>query len=307
VSSTNRTCSPVYAAINYIILSRILFYVPYLSPIHPGRVLTTFLAADAICEILIVQGVQRIVNSRFDAHQRNIGGALTKAGLLLQAALFGFFVLLAAIFHRRASKAGVLKPGIRTVLIVLYISCSIVTARCIYRIVEFFEWGNGPLSHVEAYFYVFEASIMFVNTTMLNYFHPGKYLPRSNKVFLSKDGITEVYGPGWKDKRPFLVTFFDPFDLYGLFSGADSKTKFWDMEPAELDALTAEHRRKKAEKLALPRPLWEKALDPLHLFGSRGRIVTQAKKLEKKQQEEPSMEEKSSTEHKADDGPEKTV
>ena len=26
---------PVYAAINYLVLSRVLFYVPYLSPIHP--------------------------------------------------------------------------------------------------------------------------------------------------------------------------------------------------------------------------------------------------------------------------------
>jgi hypothetical protein len=261
------------------------------------------MAADAICEIIIVQGVQRIVNSRFDAHQRDIGGALTKAGLLLQAAMFVLFVLLAAIFHRRASKMGVLKPGVRTVLIVLYISCSIVTARCIYRIVEFFEWGNGPLSHVEAYFYVFEASIMLTNTVMLNYFHPGKYLPRSNKVFLAKDGITEVHGPGWKDKRPFIATVLDPFDLYGLLTGVDTKTRFWDMEPAELDALTAEHRRKKAEKLALPRPSWQKFLDPLHLFGSRGLIVTQAKKLEKEPKEEPCIEEKSSGLHKAHDEP----
>src|ERR1700712_3972247 len=64
---------PVYAAINYIVLSRILFYVPYLSPIHPGRVLTTFLAADAVCEVLIVNGVQRIVNSRFSEASRQLG------------------------------------------------------------------------------------------------------------------------------------------------------------------------------------------------------------------------------------------
>jgi hypothetical protein len=265
------------------------------------------MAADAICEIIIVQGVQRIVNARFDTHQRDIGGALTKAGLILQACMFALFVLLAAIFHRRASKAGVLKPSIRTVLIVLYTSCSIVTARCIYRIVEFCEWGNGPLSHTEDYFYVFEASLMFINTAMLNYFHPGKYLPRSNKVFLAKDGKTEIHGPGWKDKRPFLLTLFDPFDLLGLFTGADTKTRFWDMEPAELDALTAEHRRKKAEKLSQPRPIWKKVLDPLHLFGSQGIIVAQAKKLEKEPSEEPYTEDKSSGFLKAHDQTEQIV
>jgi hypothetical protein len=266
--------------------------------------LTTFLAADVVCEVLIVNGVQRIVNSRFSAHQRNLGGNLTKAGLILQACLFGLFVLLAAVFHRRASKAGVLKPSVRTVLIVLYISCSIVTARCIYRIVEFFEWGNGPLTHSEAYFYVFEASIMFINTAMLNYFHPGKFLPRSNKVFLAKDGVTELRGPGWKDNRPFIVTFIDPFDLFGLFTGADKKTRFWDMEPAELNQLNAEHQKKKEEKLTRPRALWEKLLDPFHLFGSRGWIVAQAKKLEKEHPEDHYVESKGSGPTKAHDGEE---
>lgn len=53
---------PVYALINYIVLSRILYYIPYLSPLHPGRVLTTFLAADGLTEILVVNGVQRVCN-----------------------------------------------------------------------------------------------------------------------------------------------------------------------------------------------------------------------------------------------------
>jgi len=273
---------PAYAAINYIILSRILFYVPYLSPIHPGRVLTTFLAADAVCEVLIVNGVQRIVNARFDEHQRAIGGSLTKAGLLLQAALFLFFALLAAVFQRRAQKAGVLTRPLKTTLTVLYISCTIITARCIYRIVEFFEWGQGPVSHQEAYFWIFEASIMFVNTAMLNIWHPGRRLPKSNHIFLAKDGKTELVGPGWEDKRPFLLTLFDPFDLWGVFTGRDKKTKFWDMEPEELERMNEERKRKKAEKYAKPRPMLMKVMDPLHLFGHDGGFVRLVNKLEKK-------------------------
>jgi hypothetical protein len=42
---------PVYALINYFILSRILFYIPYLAPLHPGRVATTFVGLDAVCEV----------------------------------------------------------------------------------------------------------------------------------------------------------------------------------------------------------------------------------------------------------------
>lgn len=273
---------PVYAAINYIVLSRILFYVPYLSPIHPGRVLTTFLAADAVCEVLIVNGVQRIVNSRISEAGRKLGGDLTKAGLILQAVLFVLFVLLAAVFQRRAQKANVLTPPLKITLTVLYISCTIVTARCIYRIVEFFEWGNGPLSHSEVYFWIFEASIMFINTAMLNIWHPGRRLPRSNHVFLAKDGKTELLGPGWEDKRPFIVTFFDPFDIVGLVTGKDKKTKFWDMSPEELARLNEEREGKKLEKMAKPRNALGKVLDPAHLFGHGGWFATMANKLEKK-------------------------
>jgi hypothetical protein len=274
---------PVYAAINYIVLSRILFYVPYLSPILPGRVLTTFLAADTVCEVLIVNGVQRIVNSRFSEASRQLGGNLTKAGLILQAVLFLLFVLLAAVFQRRAQKAGVLTQALKTTLIILYISCTIVTARCIYRIVEFFEWSNGPLAHSEVYFWIFEASIMFINTVMLNIWHPGRRLPKSNHIFLAKDGKTELKGPGWEDKRPFLVTFIDPFDLFGLFTGQDKKTKFWDMSPEELGKLNEEKDRKKAEKLAKPRAAWTKVLDPAHLFGNNGWFVRIINRLEKKE------------------------
>jgi hypothetical protein len=263
----------------------VLFYVPYLSPIHPGRVLTTFLAADAVCEILIINGVQKIVDSRFDSKTRDIGNALTKAGLLLQVICFALFLVLAAVFQGRAIKKGVCSKNIRTVLFVLYISTAIVSARCIYRIVEFFEYGSGPLSRSEAYFWVFEASIMFVNTAMLNVWHPGKYLPRSNKVFLSMDGKTELRGPGYKEKRAFIATIIDPFDLAGLVTGRDNKTRFWNWSPEELERIDAENQQKKLEKDRLPRATWRKIIDPLHLFDHKGRIVKFAKTLESPRQE----------------------
>ena len=53
------------------------------------------------------------------------------------------------------------------------------------------------------------------------------YLPRSNKVFLAEDGVTEVEGPGYEDKRNFLVTLADPFDIGGLIRGRD-KVRYWE-------------------------------------------------------------------------------
>lgn len=134
---------PIYALINYIILSRILFYIPYLAPMHPGRVATTFVGLDAVCEVLIGQGAWRMANSSMTEKQRKLGANLVTASLCLQVALFGSFGLLAARFHMRARKASVLPESLRKVLYVLYASATIVTVRCIYRLVEYIEgWDS---------------------------------------------------------------------------------------------------------------------------------------------------------------------
>lgn len=100
--------------------------------------------------------------------------------------------------------------------------------RTIYRTVEYFSaaairirpglnpMSISPIIRYEWFFWVFEALIMITNSVLLNFRHPARFLPSSNKVFLAEDGVTEVMGPGYADKRNFLFTIFDPFDLIGL-------------------------------------------------------------------------------------------
>jgi hypothetical protein len=256
---------PVYALINYFILSRMLYYIPYLAPLHPGRVATTFVGLDGVCEILIAQGAWRMVNSESTDAQRQLGSNLVTASLCLQAALFGAFGLLAVQFHRRANKAGVFKKDLKVVLYVMYVSATIVTIRCIYRLVEYIEGWESSIYQNEIYFWIFEALIMFINTALLNIWHPGKRLPPSNTSFLSRDGVTERKEPGWGDDRPWILTVFDPFDLWGLFKGRDKKTQFWDMSDEELARARAE---KKRNKRSVPAGI----LDPFHLWGDSGYI-----------------------------------
>lgn len=206
-----------------------------------------------------------MVNSTMTDKQRHMGANMVTASLCLQAALFGAFGLLAAMFHRRANAAGVLTKDLRTVLRVMYVSATIVTIRCIYRLVEFIEGWESEVYQNEVFFWIFEAMIMFVNTALLNVFHPGKRLPRSNSVFLARDGVTERKGPGWADDRPWLVTVFDPFDVWGLVRGRDKKTQFWDMTDAELERARAEKKRDK-------RGILQGFLDPLRLWGRNGYV-----------------------------------
>ncbi|KAF1982160.1 hypothetical protein K402DRAFT_397755 [Aulographum hederae CBS 113979] len=261
---------PVYAIIDYLVLGRCLYYIPYLSPIHPGRVITTFLGVDFIVEALIGVGAGRVFNSTESNEFRNVGQQIVKSALIIQAVMFLLFIALTAWFHVKAIRAGVMTKNLRTVLIVLYISATVITVRCIYRIVEFFEGYEGTLYTSEEYFWVFEAAIMWANTAMLNIWHPAKYLPRDYKTYLAQDGITELRGPGWKDERPFLQTFFDPFDVVGLITGSDKKTRFWEMPPEEWQAQQAREREEKEARAALPRPLWKTLLDPFHLYGYGG-------------------------------------
>lgn len=55
-----------------------------------------------------------------------------------------------------------------------------------------------------------------------------RFLPRDNKVYLAEDGRTEIQGPGYQDKRNFIVTIFDPFDLAGMFRGRNMNQRFWE-------------------------------------------------------------------------------
>lgn len=56
-----------------------------------------------------------------------------------------------------------------------------------------------------------------------------RFLPRNIKVYLAQDGVTEVEGPGYVDKRPLWVTFLDPFDLKSMFTKNSSKEdRFWE-------------------------------------------------------------------------------
>ena len=69
---------------------------------------------------------------------------------------------------------------------------------------------------------------MVINSALLNVRHPALYLPRNNKIYLAQDGVTEIEGPGYEDKRPFLWTILDPFDIVGLVKGKDKATRYWE-------------------------------------------------------------------------------
>jgi RTA1 like protein len=226
---------------NYHILGRILYYVPYYSPLHPGRVFSTFAFLSALVESLNGWGASYSANQKLPQSQQDIGHALMKTALLLQLFVAISFVYLAVFFHMRCRRNGIRNRRVEGPLLTLYVSTAIITVRTIYRTVEYFgvaslRYGPGfdpntitPVVRYEWFFYVFEASLMLINCVLFNFRHPRRWLPESNKTYLAQDGVTEIEGPGWEDPRPFWVTALDPFDIMGTVRGRSSQShRFWE-------------------------------------------------------------------------------
>ncbi|KAL8940963.1 MAG: hypothetical protein Q9211_002028 [Gyalolechia sp. 1 TL-2023] len=231
---------PVYALLNYVVLGRTLYYIPHLSPIYPGRAITTFVGLDVVIGIISANGGAKFADPDATPSELSTGRALRRASILLQLISFFLFVLLEAVFHRRCQKAGILAPKptpearqrarkVRRVLYLMYISSAIISSRHVFRVVDVWQGPQGYLHTHEWPLYIFDGLIMFVNALMLNIRHPMRYLPSDIKIYLSKDGTTERLGPGWDDSRSFLIGLIDPFDLLGLLLGR-RRDKFWERD-----------------------------------------------------------------------------
>ncbi|KAF2795857.1 RTA1 domain protein [Melanomma pulvis-pyrius CBS 109.77] len=211
---------PILELANYHVLGRILFYVPYFAPLHPGRTLTTFGFVSGIVEMMNAIGVSYIANKNLPENLQNLGHILMKASLIVQVVVMASFCLLAGLFHRRCLTAGIKSRNVQGPLTTLYLSSAIILTRTIYRIVEHFTISSipsdppagydpmslSPILRYEWYFYVFEASLMLVNEVLWNDYH----------VYLAQDGRTELVGPGWKDDQPWVMSFIDPFGFVAM-------------------------------------------------------------------------------------------
>jgi hypothetical protein len=229
---------PVYSGADYFILGRTLYYIPYLSPIHPGRVWTTFVGLDIVVEAITGNGASLLANQSLTETRRNIGLSLIRASLIMQVVLFALFASVVVLFHMRARRANVVNHRLKVIIYTMYASCTLIGTRNIFRTVISFTALSSYVHTTEWPIWVWETLPMLLNTIILNIWPPAKYLPSNNKVYLARDGKTELLGPGWVDKRPFLLTLIDPFDIGGLIRGEDKNNRFWEadgIEPQRLD------------------------------------------------------------------------
>lgn len=220
---------PIYSAAEYNTLGRLMHYLPMHAVMNPNRVIYAFLFLGSLVEILTAIG-----GSWMAAGQGKDDQDLLKKGLncisiavILQALVEVFFIAVVAMLHHRCVRAKMLARNVRTIFIMLYGTSILILLRCVFRAVESFQLrdligGDGDtdaalLKH-EWPMYALETLPVLIYTYWLNLIHPGRFLPSNNKIYLDFDGKTERVGPGWDNKRHWIMYLADPFDFIGMLT-----------------------------------------------------------------------------------------
>lgn len=115
------------------------------------------------------------------------GMKIVMIGLGVQLFAFVCFIAMSAAFHIRLNRKPTVtsrRPHVywRKQLWNLYAVSVLITARSIFRLIEFAEGSNGSIHKTEALMYVFDASLLFITAVCLAAIHPGMLLRSIRKA-----------------------------------------------------------------------------------------------------------------------------
>ncbi|KAL1630699.1 hypothetical protein SLS54_000570 [Diplodia seriata] len=180
----------LFAASIYMILGRIILLTDGEShAIIKRRWLTKFFVFGDVFSFLLQSSGEHY------EHSFKSGGLMAKGtsdpdsitmaqniiigGLILQLVFFGFFIIVAGIFHMRMNSVPTAKsqqPEIRWrhYLTALYVVSVFIMVRCIFRAVEYIQGHDGYLLQNEVYIYIFDALLMFLVMVYMNWQHPAE-------------------------------------------------------------------------------------------------------------------------------------
>ncbi|KAJ5208084.1 hypothetical protein N7449_002463 [Penicillium cf. viridicatum] len=183
-----------FAASIYMILGRSIISTGHeqLSLIRVKWLTKIFVCGDVISFLAQCAG-GGFLSSTKSQSKITLGQNIIIAGLFIQIAFFGFFVVTASVFHYRLSKcndctpkSSIAVPWMKC-LHVLYAASLFIMIRSIFRAIEYITGTNGPLMSTEVYLYVFDAALMFLTMITFNIFSP-------KSLVTPRHGIQYVFG-----------------------------------------------------------------------------------------------------------------
>ncbi|PYH78085.1 putative RTA1 domain protein [Aspergillus uvarum CBS 121591] len=175
---------PLFAASIYMTLGRLITQLnaESASLIRVRWLTKIFVVGDVISFILQCGGGGYMAAGTESAMLA--GEHIVIAGLAIQLLFFGFFVLVASLFHWRcaslstttALKSQSGRLSWRGLMWALYAACTLILIRSIFRVVEFVQGNDGWIMHREYLLYIFDALLMAGTGMVLGFVFPGSFL-----------------------------------------------------------------------------------------------------------------------------------
>ncbi|KAF9694126.1 hypothetical protein EKO04_007858 [Ascochyta lentis] len=202
----------LFAASIYIVLGRIILLVDgeQHSLIRQKWLTKIFVTGDVIS--FLVQAGGGGIQAAGSLTLLHAGEKIIVVGLFLQLAFFGFFIVVAALFHFRFTNAnaafssgdrsesahehaakrdvhrvssgppGTARPSVvgsyhlpwKRHMYVLYLASALIMVRSVFRVVEYLQGNNGYILRHEVYLYIFDALLMLAVMCLFNWSHPAQ-------------------------------------------------------------------------------------------------------------------------------------
>ncbi|KAF2659588.1 RTA1-domain-containing protein [Lophiostoma macrostomum CBS 122681] len=193
----------LFAASIYIILGRVILLVDgeRYSLVRQRWLTVTFVCGDVLS--FLVQSGGGGIQAMGTLSSMHTGEKLIVVGLALQLVFFGFFIIVAGLFHYRLvrdkpsrqislncfkrhsntsdSRSLTATPPVdistlpwKRHMYALYISSLLILVRSIFRIAEYVQGNNGYLLRHEVFIYLFDAVLMLAVMVLFNVVHPSE-------------------------------------------------------------------------------------------------------------------------------------
>ncbi|KAF4556661.1 RTA1-like protein 11 [Elsinoe fawcettii] len=158
----------LFAAGIYMFLGRIITASTHtkFSIIRTTRLTKFFVGGDILCFLIQAFGATKLVKPK-SADDVKTGQHIVLVGLALQVAVFGLFLIVAVIFHRRVIKSRAIEtisPRLRISLMLwtLYLASILIMVRNTHRFVEYILPHDGHLIRNEWPTYALDAGMMAI-------------------------------------------------------------------------------------------------------------------------------------------------
>ncbi|KAF4421765.1 RTM1 [Fusarium acutatum] len=169
------------AASIYMILSRVILLTEgEVHAVIKRRWLTkVFVIGDIVSLQLQSAGGSMMSGANEGNNLMKIGEYVIIGGLFFQLAIFGIFIVVVRVFHRRMSRSPTnksLESSIRWrhYLTTLYVTGGFIWVRSLFRVIEYLDGNDGYLMRTEAFLFIFDATLIWIVMVWMNWYHPSE-------------------------------------------------------------------------------------------------------------------------------------